>query len=279
MPITSDARFPVTVYPPAPPTDRPLVVIFPGMGMGARYFRPIAEALAQAGFSVAAGEIMGQGESPLVAKRGTQWGYHDQAAENFPATIRKAKEELGLHPAHPTVLLCHSMGGQIGALFMARPEAEELNVIGMFGVGAGIPWGKAFPMPFRAKWSFGIQTMALFSRIAGFWPGDKVKLGGYYGRHPRTFLVEWALMNRTGQRGKLTGQDINYVPAMLDTQTPVLLTRFTNDQDCPRRSAQALADELGNATVEELPGELGHNRWAREPEVVVKRMIEFADSL
>ncbi|WP_269768563.1 alpha/beta fold hydrolase [Corynebacterium glaucum] len=259
--------------------DRPLVVIFPGMGMGARYYRPIAGALADAGFPTAIGELRGQGESPAVASRSNQWGYHHVAAEDYPATIRQAKQELTLDDDTPVILLTHSMGGQVGTLFMARPEAKECNVVGMLGVGAGNPWHKAFPLRDKLKYGLGIQFIWLVAQVLGYWPGDKISVGGSWGRHPRTYINEWARMNRTGKRGKLAGADMDYIKAMKRIDVPVVLTRFTNDRDCTVASAQSLADQVSGATVEELDGGLGHNRWAREPRAVVKRMLEFADEL
>ena len=259
--------------------SRPLVVIFPGMGMEARYYRPIAEALTEAGFPTTVGELRGQGESPHVASRSNQWGYHHVAAEDYPATISNAKQELGLDQNHPVILLTHSMGGQVGTLFMARPEASALNVIGMLGVGAGNPWHKAFPLRDQFKFGIGIQLIWLVSQVLGYWPGDKISIGGTWGRHPRTYINEWARMNRSGKRGKLAGADIDYDAAMQRITAPVVLTRFKNDRDCTYASAQSLADQVAGATVEELDGGLGHNRWAREPEIIVGRVLEFAQEL
>lgn len=257
----------------------PLVVIFPGMGMEARYYRPIAEALTEAGFPTTVGELRGQGTSPHVASRSNQWGYHHVAAEDYPETIINAKREHGLDANHPVILLTHSMGGQVGTLFMARPEAAALNVIGMLGVGAGNPWHKAFPVRDKLKFGVGIQLIWLITQVLGYWPGDKIAVGGKWGRHPRTYINEWARMNRSGKRGPLAGADIDYNAAMQHINVPVVLTRFKNDRDCTLESAQALADQVSGATVEELEGGLGHNRWAREPEIVVARMQSFADAL
>ena len=258
---------------------RQLVVIMPGMGMEGRYYRPIAEALAAAGFPVAIGELRGQGRSPQFASRQNQWGYHHVAAEDFPQTIAEAKKALSLADDYPTILLTHSMGGQVGVLFMARPEAQQLNVVGLLGVGAGNPWYKAFPWRDRLKYGLGIQMIWLASQVLGYWPGDKVKLGGTWGRHPRTYLNEWARMNRSGKRGALAGADMDYIEAMGKVVAPVVLTRFGNDRDCTLASAQALAEPVAGARVKELEGGLGHNKWAREPEIVVQRLIEFADAL
>lgn len=43
---------------------QPLVMVWPGFGMGGYYFRPLAAELAERGFPVAIGELRGQGRAP-----------------------------------------------------------------------------------------------------------------------------------------------------------------------------------------------------------------------
>lgn len=75
---------------------KPLVMIWPGFGMGAYYYRPIASELADRGFPVAIGELRGQGLSSARASRRNQWGYHDLASVDFPRQIEAVKAELGV---------------------------------------------------------------------------------------------------------------------------------------------------------------------------------------
>lgn len=92
---------------------KPLVVIWPGFGMGARYFDPMGRELASRGYHVASGELRGQGTSTARATRKHTWGYHHLASQDYPLTIRAVKQDLGLDADYPTVLLCHSLGGQL----------------------------------------------------------------------------------------------------------------------------------------------------------------------
>ena len=64
---------------------------------------------------------------------------------------------------------------------------------------------------------------------------------------------------------------------MACVDVPVLLTRFSNDTYCTVESCDALAS-LIPAEVEEFDGTLGHNRWARDPQVVSERFRAFADA-
>lgn len=259
---------------------KPLVAIWPGFGMGARYFRPTAQELANRGYSVVIGELRGQGRSKAKASRDARWGYHDTASEDYPATIRAAKKELGLPEDYPTVLLTHSMGGQVGSLFLARPEAKELNVVGMMGVGAGSPYKNGFVGADRRRVALGSTFMTAVSTLLGFWPAGRVDLAGY-GRQSDVHVREWKRFAHTNSLADLRGQDIDYEAEMKKVTVPILLTRFTNDEDCTLASAAYLADKFDpdDVRVEQLIGGHGHTKWARKPERVAERLDEFVDSL
>lgn len=265
---------PVLLFPGG---DRPLVMVWPGLGMGARYYRPIAEALAERGFPVAVGELRGQGASSAVATRTQWWGYHDLASQDYPRSIREAKTALDLTPDHPTVLLTHSMGGQIGSLFLARPEAGELNVVGMMGVGSGSPYFRTFPNPERNRLHLGGYLMQGVSKVLGYWPDGKLDVTNY-GRQSGVHLGEWARFGRHNRLTRLHGADVDYMESMRSVDVPVLLTRYSNDTYCTVESCEALA-ELVPAQVEEFPGTLGHNAWARQPEDVSARLDAFVAAL
>lgn len=255
---------------------RPLVVIWPGFGMGAHYYRPIAAELASRGFPVAVGELRGQGSSTARASLSDRWGYHDLATEDYPRTIRAVKSWFDLPSDYPTVFLTHSMGGQIACLVLARPEAADLGLRGMMGVGTGTPFYRTFPKPERRRLRVGTVMMPLVSRLLGHWPGGPLDITNY-GRQSDVQLREWGRFGRRNSLDRLRGRDIDYMAALQKLRLPVLLTRFGNDADCPSASAAALARLMPKAYphVEELPGELGHNRWAREPAVVAGRFEAF----
>lgn len=274
---------PVYVFPPqggTPDEVKPLVAIWPGFGMGARYFRPTAQELADRGYSVVIGELRGQGRSSAKASRKARWGYHDTASQDYPATIRAAKEELGLAHDHPTVLLTHSMGGQVASLFLARPEAKELNVVGMMGVGTGSPYKKGFVGADRRRVALGSLFMTAVSKVVGHWPAGRVDLAGY-GRQSDVHVKEWTRFAHSNSLADLRGQDIDYEARMPEIAVPILLTRFTDDQDCTLASAAYLADKFDPDTVrvEQLIGGLGHTKWARKPGVVADRLDTFVESL
>ncbi|HIW95139.1 MAG TPA: alpha/beta fold hydrolase [Candidatus Corynebacterium gallistercoris] len=255
---------------------KPLVVIWPGFGMGARYYDPIAWELCDRGYPVATGELRGQGTSTARASRSKKWGYHDLASGDYPRTIKAAKEAHGLDEDHPVVLLCHSMGGQIASLFIARPEAAELNVISVMGVGAGSPYWEGFNSPERWRLRYGTYLVRATVALLGYQPAGVLDVAGY-GRQAGPHLREWFRYAHTNRLMRLRGADMDYEAARREASVPVLLTRFVNDGDCPLDSAKNLAADLPQCfpRVEELPEELGHNRWAREPGPAADRLEEF----
>lgn len=260
-------------------TNPPLVMMWPGFGMGARYYRPLAQELASRGYYVAIGELRGQGTNTTTAMPDNQWGYHHLASQDYPLGIRAAKAELGLDDDHPTYLLTHSMGGQVGSMFLARPEAKELNIRGLMGVGSGSPYHRGFTGAAHVRALLGGQMMGQISKLRGFWPGGAFDIAGY-GRQSGRHVYEWSLFSRTNTIANLKDQDINYAKEIGNVRTPVLLTRFANDPECTMESCEYLLEHLTKAPrkAEELPGRLGHNRWAREPKIVADRFEEFVAS-
>lgn len=260
--------------------EKPLIVIWPGFGMGARYYDPIARELAERGYPVATAELRGQGSSTAVASKDKSWGYHHLASEDYPASIRAAKKGLGLSEQHPTVLLCHSMGGQIAALFMARPEAELLNVRGVMGVGAGTPFYKGFSGRTQLRLRYGTWLLRPSLKLRGYQADGKLDMLGY-GRQAKDHIEEWHRYGQTNRLDNLAGQDMDYEERRKKITAPILLTRCINDEDCPMASAANLAVSLpaADVAVEEFSAPLGHNRWAREPQVVSDRLEEFIAAL
>ena len=259
---------------------KPLVVIWPGFGMGARYFDPMGRELATRGFLVASGELRGQGTSTAQATRAHTWGYHHLASQDYPVTIKSVKEDLGLAVDHPTVFLCHSLSGQIAPLFFTREEATKLNVQGFFGVGAGSPYYPGYSGSIRRKLRIGTVIIKAIVSAIGYQPAGTLDLTGY-GRQAKHIMLEWGRYSRTNQQRNLLGEDRDYEDAKHDLTVPVVLTRFDNDRDCTRGAAEYLAVGMPNAdiSIEEYPEQLGHNRWARQPEVIAHRFEKFVSQL
>ncbi|WP_231910756.1 alpha/beta fold hydrolase [Corynebacterium suranareeae] len=276
VPLPDGSSTPVQIWA-SENKDATFVMMWPGFGMGGYYYRPIAAALNNAGYHVAIGELRGQGQSSAKASRKNQWGYHDLASVDFPLQIAAAKTALGLAQDHPMRFLSHSMGGQISCLFAARPEAEKYNLQAIFGVGAGSPWRPTFSPKMGKRLGLGAVLLGgIGGHVMGFWPGKVLgkDLVGY-GRQSGTHMREWRLFHKHNSLEDLSKQDINYVEAMKNVSIPITFTRCPDDEDCPRASMEALASFVPAAqvTFEEIPEELGHNRWARQPEATLELFL------
>lgn len=258
----------------------PLVMIWPGFGMGARYYDPIGRELASRGYYVATGELHGQGTSTAKASRHSSWGYHHLASDDYPRSIRAAKEYFGLTPDYPTVLLTHSMGGQIGSLFLVRPEAKELNVRGMMGVGTGSPYYKGFFGKNYFRLRFGAKLVGATVRLLGYQPDGALDIAGY-GRQAKDHILEWRRLGMKNSFAGLAEQDMDYQAAQAKSTTPILLTRYATDVDCPVASCENLAKFFpkGRVAIEALPEKLGHNSWARKPEAASDRLEKFIQAI
>ena len=254
----------------------PLVLVWPGYGMGARYYDPCAQELASRGFYVATSELHGQGTNTAIATREHNFGYHHMASSDFPRSIEAAKKSFGLDHDHPTYLLGHSRGGQVATLFLARPEATELAIQGLMTVGSGSPYWKGFQGRERIRMRYGTRILEAIVKIFGYQPEGIWDVAGY-GRQSGAFVTEWLRCLRTNQLNDLLEQDMDYELARTKIAIPMLFTRCVDDNECPIASAANLAASLpaNYVRIEEIPENLGHNRWARQPAGTVSRFERF----
>ena len=266
---------PMQIHRPAG-KPKAIVVFFPGFGMGARYYWPMAQELRDRGFGVLVSELHGQGGQTAKATRRHQWGYHELAAVDYPAAVAAARTEFE-EPGErlPVYLMCHSMGGQIGALYLSRPEAD---VDGMITIGSGTPHYIRFAGREYIRLCWGGPVMWTVATALGYWPAgpwDLARYGRQSGRHVR----EWAMFARNG-RLHPTKADIDYEREMPKVTTPVLMLTCDGDRDCTPDSAMDLASRLPRAArFEFVDRRLGHNRWAREPEAVADRFESWLGEL
>ncbi len=265
------------------PAPRGIVMIWPGFGMAARYYRPMARELARRGFWSVIAELHSQGGQTAVASRKSNWGYHDLASVDYPYAIALARREYARQYALstadsetvPVYLLCHSMGGQIATLYLSRPEAD---VDAVMMVGSGVPHYRNFSGKHRNRLLFGAPAMRLGAHLWGYWPGGRFDPAGF-GRQAGYQVREWARFALTG-RLLPKHTDFDYEQAIGQVTTPVLITTCNGDYDCPPKSAQDLAARLHRAAkFEFIEQRLGHNRWAREPETVANRFEQFLTEL
>ncbi|OFS15077.1 hypothetical protein HMPREF3086_13615, partial [Dietzia sp. HMSC21D01] len=169
---------------------RPSVLVLPGIAVGARYYLPLARALAAEGVDVAITELRGQGESTYrIGRRSAPAGYHESAAEDVPLALDAMEQRLG---RRPVILLGHSMGAQIGVYHLAR---HDPRVAGLVAVAAQSPFHRGFPGPVGRKLRAGSVILPALGWLSGHVPGQ---FFGAKGRIPADRIRDWARLAAAG---------------------------------------------------------------------------------
>ena len=230
----------------------PVLLVQPAMGMQARYYLPLAEALQAAGLTVALAELRGHElEGGRLPGRDYDFGYAE-LVEDLAAAVDVVQEHV---PGAPVHLLGHSLGGQVALAYAAsRPG----RVAGLLVVGTcTVHWRSWTPLFLPVS-----QSFPVVARLLGYFPGRYVRFAG---REARTMMRDWARFARTGR--------LPVADAALPTlDLPVLAVSIEGDRLSPARAVDALMAKLPRAQVtrEHLAVEgIDHNRWARRPETVV----------
>ena len=253
---------PVTLFPSEGRDDAPVIVVLPGLGIPGGYYRLFAEALVARGFHAAIGDLRGQGDSKPKPSSSSRYGYQELVSVDFPAIFEVVREQF---PAATPYLLGHSMGGQLGAMYAARIRGR---LGGLILVASGSPYHRGFGTTRGVPLYFGAAAMAITSNIAGFWPGDRIGVGGF-GRQSRVLIDDWSRFARTGSI-EPAGADIDYEERMGRLTLPVLALTIEGDDLAPKGSMENLTAKLANAdiTTEHIDEPLGHNGWIRNPTAV-----------
>ncbi|WP_431934937.1 alpha/beta hydrolase family protein [Micromonospora sp. RP3T] len=268
------ARIGVQVYSePAGPPGAPVVVIWPAMGVRARYYRPFAAALRDAGLAVIVADLRGTGESTPAPARTCRYGYAELATD-VGAVLDALKPRLD---GRVRVLLGHSLGGQVAVLHQALHDAGRVD--GLALVAVGLPWWRRYPG--RRGWGVlpYTQGIAAVARLLGVWPG-----WGFGGRQASGVIRDWAHTARTGRFPTLDGVDAE--AAVRRIRTPVLAVSVDDDQYTPHETLDHLCDKLTGApvtrhryTVTEAGTALDHFTWVRAAAPLAARVAAFAGAL
>ncbi|SCG63748.1 Predicted alpha/beta hydrolase [Micromonospora echinaurantiaca] len=268
------ARIGIQVYPePAGVPAAPVVVIWPAMGVRARYYRPFAVALRAAGLAVVVADLRGTGESTPRPSRACRYGYAELATD-VGAVLAALKPRLD---GRRTVLLGHSLGGQVSLLHLALHGTDAVD--GLALVAVGIPYWRSYP----GRRRFGVlpytQGIAATARLLGVWPG-----WGFGGRQARGVIRDWAHTARTGRFPRLDGADAE--TAVRAVRTPVLAVSVDDDQYTPHGTMDALCAKLVAApvtreryTVAEAGAPLDHFTWVRAATPLAARVAAFTAGL
>ncbi|MEH0844986.1 alpha/beta fold hydrolase [Micromonospora sp. CPCC 205711] len=268
------ARIGVQVYPePDGPAGAPVVVIWPAMGVRARYYRPFAAALRDAGLAVVVADLRGTGASTPPPSRACRYGYAELAGD-VGAVLDALKPRLD---GRTRLLLGHSLGGQAALLHLAVHGADAVDGLALLAVG--VPYWRGYP----GARGYGVlpytQGIAAVARALGVWPG-----WGFGGRQARGVIRDWAYTARTGRFPVLDGVDAEAAVRRLDL--PVLAVSVDDDQYTPHGTLDHLCAKLTAArvtrqryTATEAGASLDHFSWIRAGAPLAARVAAFTAAL
>lgn len=246
------------------PSDGPLTVCVPGVGVNRADFRFVAPTLAEAGNRVAVMDIRGHGDSSA------EWPQYTPTAvgQDIAALIR--------HLGGPAVIVGHSFAAKsAGQVAVREPEL----VRGLVLVGAAVRHEKpGFFMGLAAK---------LVTRSAALWTMFLKSL--YPGAKPADFAeylaANKAMLRRKGHLAAF-GALTDSLPAdpVLDLSgitAPTLIVMGTKDGDFPDPAAEAqrIADEVSGPSRIAMADGSGHYPHADNPEFTANTVVTFLKEL
>lgn len=267
------ADFQATCFRDVANPPRALLVFTPAMGARASYYHGLAQELAGRGLCVFVADLRGIGSSSVRAGRDVDFGYHELISLDLPAVIASARRFC---PTTPLVLVGHSIGGHISAMY-AGIHPGEIQALVLIATGTS----------FFENWSvpkrMGILAMATLTRLItaafGYFPG---RYFGFFGREARRLMHEWRTLTMTG-RFEVTGSVHDFEERLLRVKLPVLAISFPGDVFAPE---EAVKHFMGKMPLTEVayrhiqPRELGarslnHFRWAKYPAPVANVISQW----
>lgn len=240
-----------------------LLYWLPAMGVAARHYLPLAQALAARGIAVALHEWRGIGSSNRRAGRQVDWAYRELLQSDLPAGVAVARERC---PGLPCVIGGHSLGGQLASLYAGlHPQAFDALVL----VASGSPYWRRFRRGALIGTAYALAPV--LAGLVGHLPGRRL---GFGGNEARGVVADWARSGRTG-RYAAAGMPDDLEAAMTRLQCPILALRMRDDWLGPQASLDWLLAKMPQARPSRAvldPDALGvpadHFAWMKQPAAV-----------
>jgi predicted alpha/beta hydrolase len=238
----------------------PLVYWLPAMGVPARHYLPLAQALAVRGVTVALHEWRGIGSSDRRAGWRQNWGYRELLTDDLPAGLAAVRGRL---PQAPCRLGGHSLGGQIATLY----ASQDASLAGLLLVASGAPYWRCFARRWLIRAAYSLAPV--LAATLGHLPGRRI---GFGGNEARGVVRDWARSGRSG-RYTVAGTAQDWERQLAVLALPLLAVRLADDWLGPAPSLAWLMDKLPDAlrqvielTSAQLQGPADHFSWMKRPE-------------
>lgn len=252
---------------PAQPRAR--LLWLPALGVAARHYLPLAEALAARGIAVHLHEWRGYGSSSLRPSRARDWGYRELLALDLPAS-QAALPADGV----PLLIGGHSLGGQLACCFAGTdPHAFA----GLWLVASGTPYWRTFPPPRRWLLPGVYRFLPWLAQWHGTLPGRRL---GFGGTEARSLIADWARVGLTN-RYAAAGLARDLETGMARLRMPAQGVLLADDWLAPTDSLRALLAKLPHSPARitrldtaTLQAPADHFSWMRQPAAVATTLAE-----
>lgn len=115
----------LTVFEPAT-NGNTIVLCVPAIGVPANKYEPLCRALTNTGLSAATMDLRGHGASGVRASKEIDFSYAEIVAYDLPCAITALQEHF---PQRKIVLLGHSLGGHLSALYLSQHRGPVAGLI------------------------------------------------------------------------------------------------------------------------------------------------------
>lgn len=243
------------------------------MGVRGSYYAGLAQGLSNAGLHAITSDLRGIGSSSVRASPSHDFGYKEMLSLDLPALIAQVRV---CFPESKVLLLGHSLGGQLCALYLSEhPEAAE----GLILIATCNVHYKGWS-PFM-RWRVLGTALSLRSlgALMGYVPARRL---GFAGNEARTVIIDWSNNCKNG-RYVVKHSRHDYDLSLQQMAKPILSISFEADRLAPPRAVANLLSKLPRCSVtakcfsSNHPGleNAGHFDWAKRPETVTETISSW----
>lgn len=260
---------------PAQPRAR--LLWLPALGVAARHYLPLAQALAAQGIAVYLHEWRGNGSSSLRPSRVQDWGYREILEQDLPASQQLLFQHDQQDRVLPWIVGGHSLGGQLACLHAGRFPADFEH---LWLVASGTPWWRSFPAPRGWLLPLAYRFLPWLARRNGVLQGRRL---GFGGNEARGLIQDWSrvgLSNRYAVAGM--AEDLESQLRLVQGQARAVL--MADDWLAPTGSMQALLAKLPDVRVTTsvldaamLRTRADHFHWMKAPQAVAQALLRSFD--